>query len=68
MNKFNDAYKTRLDGFGTNAKRMFTDIKNKALEMDTYINDEQIGSLALYFSGLEPPEWSYFHLLKVKIW
>ena len=40
----NDAYKTRLDGFGTNASRMFTDIKNKALEMDTYINDEQIGS------------------------
>jgi len=40
----NDAYKTRLDGFGVNAKRMFTDIKNKALEMDTYINDEQIGS------------------------
>ena len=40
----NDAYKTRLDGFGTNAKRMFDDIKNKALEMDTYINDEQIGS------------------------
>ena len=33
----NDAYKTRLDGFGVNAKRMFTDIKNKALEMDTYI-------------------------------
>ena len=40
----NDAYKTRLDGFGPNAKRMFTDIKNKALEMNTYINDEQIGS------------------------
>jgi len=40
----NDAYKTRLDGFGTNAKRMFNDIRNKALEMDTYINDEQIGS------------------------
>jgi hypothetical protein len=40
----NDAYKTRLDGFGVNAKRMFNDIKNKALEMDTYINDEQIGS------------------------
>ena len=32
------------------------------------LNDEQIGSLALYFSGLEPSEWSYFHLLKVKIW
>ena len=40
----NDAYKTRLDGFGTNASRMFNDIKSKALEMDTYINDEQIGS------------------------
>ena len=40
----NEAYKTRLDGFGTNAKRMFNDIKNKAIEMDTYINDEQIGS------------------------
>ena len=40
----NDAYKARLDGFGTNAKRMFNDIKNKAMEMDTYLNDEQIGS------------------------
>ena len=32
------------------------------------LNDEQIGSLALYFSALESAEWSYFHLLKVKIW
>ena len=32
------------------------------------LNDEQIGSLALYFSTLEPPKWSYFHLLKVKSW
>ena len=40
----NDAYKARLDGFGENAKRMFNDIKNKAMEMDTYLNDEQIGS------------------------
>ena len=32
------------------------------------LDDEQIGSLALYFSRLEPPEWSYFHLLKLKIW
>ena len=32
------------------------------------LNDEQICSLALYFSRLEPPEWSNFHLLKVKIW
>ena len=40
----NDAYKARLDGFGTNAKRMYNDIKDKAIEMNTYINDEQIGS------------------------
>ena len=32
------------------------------------LNDEEIGSLALYFSNLEPPKWSYFHLLKVKSW
>ena len=32
------------------------------------LDDEQIGSLALYFSTLEPPKWSYFHLLKVKRW
>ena len=40
----NDAYKARLDGFGQNATKMFNDIKNKAMEMDTYLNDEQIGS------------------------
>ena len=32
------------------------------------LDDEQIGSLALYFSQLEPPKWSYFHLLKSKSW
>ena len=32
------------------------------------LDDEQIGSLALYFSQLEPPKWSYFHLLKAKSW
>ena len=32
------------------------------------LNDEQIGSLALYFSQLEPPKWSYFLLLKAKSW
>ena len=32
------------------------------------LNDEQIGSLALYFSKLEVPKWSYFHLLKAKSW
>ena len=32
------------------------------------LDDEQIGSLALYFSKLELPKWSYFYLLKVKSW
>ena len=32
------------------------------------LDDEQIGSLALYFSQLEPEKWSYFHLLKIKSW
>ena len=32
------------------------------------LNDEEIGSLALYFSTLDPPEWSYIHLLTGKIW
>ena len=40
----NDAYKSRLEGFGSNATRMYNDIKSKAMEMNTYINDEQIGS------------------------
>ena len=40
----NDAYTNTLDHFGTNAKRMFNDIKDKAMEMNTYLNDEQIGS------------------------
>ena len=25
------------------------------------LDDEQIGSLALYFSKLDPPKWIYFH-------
>ena len=32
------------------------------------LDDEQIGSLALYFSTLEPPKWSNFLLLKAKSW
>ena len=40
----NDAYRSRLEGFGSNATRMYNDIKSKAMEMNTYINDEQIGS------------------------
>ena len=40
----NDAYKIRLDGYGHNARRMFNDIKSEAMKLDTYVNDEQIGS------------------------
>ena len=40
----NDAYKIRLDGYGPNARRMFNDIKSEAMKLDTYVNDEQIGS------------------------
>ena len=32
------------------------------------LDDEQIGSLALYFSQLEPSKWSNFHLLQIKSW
>ena len=32
------------------------------------LDDEQIGSLALYFSKLDPPKWIYFHLLQGKSW
>ena len=45
------------------------ELENPVMQMIAgRLDDEQIGSLALYFSQLEPPEWSYFHLLKVKIW
>jgi hypothetical protein len=40
----NDAYKSRLEGYGPNARRMFDDIKSKAMQLDTYVNDEEIGS------------------------
>jgi hypothetical protein len=40
----NKAYANRLEGFGPNATRMFNDIKAKAIDIGTYINDEQIGS------------------------
>ena len=40
----NDAYKSRLEGYGPNARRMFNDIKSKAMQLDTYVNDEEIGS------------------------
>lgn len=40
----NKAYANRLEGFGPNATRMFNDVKAKAIDLGTYINDEQIGS------------------------
>lgn len=40
----NDAYKIRLNDFGTNAKRMFNDVKAYSMKMDTYVSDEQIGN------------------------
>ena len=58
----NNAYKTRLDGFGSNATRMFNDVKNKSLELGTYVNDEQIGSYVennLATSQVSVPEMTY---------
>lgn len=40
----NNAYAERLKGFGPNATRMFNDVKNKSLELGTYVNDYEIGS------------------------
>jgi len=40
----NNAYENRLKGFGKNATTMFNDVKAKAIELNTYVNDEQIGS------------------------
>ncbi len=40
----NEAYQNRLKGFGKNASTMFNDVKAKAIELNTYVNDEQIGS------------------------
>ena len=40
----NNAYKNRLDGFGPNATRVFTDAKARAIDLGTYTNDEAIGS------------------------
>ena len=58
----NNAYKTRIDGFGSNATRMFNDVKNKSLELGTYVNDEQIGSYVennLATSQVSIPEMTY---------
>ena len=40
----NKAYAERIKGFGPNAYRMFEDVKNKSLELGTYVNDYEIGS------------------------
>jgi len=58
----NNAYKTRLDGFGKNATTMFNDIKNKSIELGTYVNDEQIGSYVesnLATAQVSVPEMTY---------
>ena len=41
----NEAYKSTLDTYGPNAKRYFTDLKNKAIDMKTYVNDAEIGDV-----------------------
>jgi len=41
----NEAYKSTLDTYGPNAKRYFTDLKNKAIDMKTYVNDAEIGNV-----------------------
>jgi ribosomal protein S20 len=40
----NKAYQKRLEGFGPNATQMFNDVKQRTLDIGTYINDEEIGS------------------------
>ena len=40
----NKAYAERIKGFGPNAYRMFEDVRNKSLELGTYVNDYEIGS------------------------
>ena len=40
----NDAYAKRLDGFGSNAKQMFKDVRQRASDLGTYVNDAEIGS------------------------
>ena len=41
----NEAYKSTLDTYGPGAKRYFNDLKAKAIDMKTYVNDSDIGSL-----------------------
>ena len=58
----NNAYKTRLDGFGSNAMQMFNDVKTKSINLGTYVNDEQIGSYIennLATSQVSIPEMTY---------
>ena len=40
----NDAYKSTLDNFSPNAKRYFNDLKTRASDIKTYVNDAEIGS------------------------
>ena len=41
----NEAYKSTLDTYGPGAKRYFNDLKAKAIDMKTYVNDSDIGNL-----------------------
>ena len=40
----NDAYKSTLDTFSPDAKRYFNDLKSRASDIKTYVNDAEIGS------------------------
>jgi len=41
----NEAYKSTLDTYGPNANRYFNDLKSKAIDMKTYVNDAEIGNM-----------------------
>ena len=53
QNTINDAYKIKLEGFGPNATTMFNDVKQRAEQIGTYINDEQIGSWVRNNGGVQ---------------
>ena len=59
----NNAYKERLKGFGPNAMTMFNDSVDKAKQLGTYVNDEQIGSFVENSSATN----RYFQKLQVVI-
>jgi hypothetical protein len=40
----NDAYKSTYDSFSPNAKKYFNDLKTRAKDIKTYVNDAELGS------------------------